>query len=129
MQELEVAAGGRTEYGYGGMELWDKRTLAQQLGSERYVGGLLIRAPAICTRSITRWAWRAPPGRRVTIYEQSPVLRLEQGMRPVVHAEHGQVRCEHVVLACNAYIGQLLPQLERKIMPAGTYVIATEPWA
>jgi gamma-glutamylputrescine oxidase len=57
------------------------------------------------------------------------VLRLEQGMRPVVHGEHGLVRCEHVVLACNAYIGQLLPQLERKIMPAGTYVIATEPWA
>ena len=63
----------------------------------------------------------------VRIYEQTPVVRLEQGSRPKVHAEHGTISCDHVVLACNAYIGQLVPQLERKIMPAGTYVIATEP--
>ncbi|XLM21629.1 FAD-binding oxidoreductase, partial [Chromobacterium piscinae] len=41
--------------------------------------------------------------------------------------EHGVVRCGQVVLACNSYIGALVPELERRIMPAGTYVIATEP--
>jgi gamma-glutamylputrescine oxidase len=33
------------------------------------------------------------------------------------------------VLACNAYLGTLAPALARKIMPVGTYLIATEPLA
>ncbi len=31
------------------------------------------------------------------------------------------------MLACNAFLGALAPALSRKIMPVGTYVIATEP--
>ena len=31
-----------------------------------------------------------------------------------------------VVLAANAYLGKLAPQLDRKIMPVGTYIMATE---
>ncbi|KJV33513.1 FAD-dependent oxidoreductase [Aquitalea magnusonii] len=129
MQELEAwQHEAETEYGYGGMQLWDKATLAQQLGSERYQGGLFDpRSGHLHPLNYTLGLARAAIAAGVKIYEQSPVLRLEQGAQPVVHAEQGQVRCQHVVLACNAYIGQLLPQLERKIMPAGTYVIATEP--
>jgi gamma-glutamylputrescine oxidase len=129
MQELEAwQREAETDFGYSGMQLWDKAVLAQQLGSERYLGGLFDpRSGHLHPLNYTLGLARAAIVAGVKIYEQTPVLRLEQGAQPVVHAEQGLVRCQHVVLACNAYIGQLVPQLERKIMPAGTYVIATEP--
>jgi gamma-glutamylputrescine oxidase len=38
-----------------------------------------------------------------TIYEQSPVLRIEKRERPIVVTEHGSVAADFVVLAGNAY--------------------------
>jgi gamma-glutamylputrescine oxidase len=61
------------------------------------------------------------------IHEQSRVTRIERGAAPVVHTEHGQVRAKFVVVACNAYVGNLEPKLLARSMPCGTQVIATEP--
>jgi gamma-glutamylputrescine oxidase len=40
--------------------------------------------------------------------------------------EHGRVRAKFVALCCNAYVGTLSPRLRARIMPVGTYIIATE---
>lgn len=61
------------------------------------------------------------------IYEQSAVTRIERGEKAIAHTAKGQVRAAFVVVACNAYIGDLEPQLTRHSMPCGTQVIATEP--
>jgi gamma-glutamylputrescine oxidase len=61
------------------------------------------------------------------IHEQSRVIRVEQGAKAVVHTEQGQVTADFVVVAGNAYLGGLIPQLEAKSMPCGTQVITTEP--
>jgi gamma-glutamylputrescine oxidase len=37
------------------------------------------------------------------------------------------VHAQHVVLAGNAYLGGLVPELHRKIMAVGTYIVATAP--
>lgn len=64
----------------------------------------------------------------VQVFEQSPVIRLEKGERPVVHTAQGQVHCNRVVLGCNGYLNpDLEPWLGGKILPAGSYVVATEP--
>lgn len=39
----------------------------------------------------------------------------------------GQVRARDVVIATNGYSGQLFPWLSRRIIPIGSYIIATEP--
>jgi len=39
----------------------------------------------------------------------------------------GEIRARHLLLCCNAYIGALEPHLRARIMPVGTYIIATEP--
>ncbi|VEB41428.1 Gamma-glutamylputrescine oxidoreductase [Chromobacterium violaceum] len=114
-------------YGYGGMRLWDRRRCAASWPASATRAACSIPAPAICTRSTTRWPGRAALAAGVAIHEQTPALRIEQGDVPRAFTEHGVVRCRHLVLACNSYIGALAPQLERRIMPAGTYVIATEP--
>ena len=64
------------------------------------------------------------------IHEGSKVVRIERGtenQRPMVHTEHGQVSAQFVVVAGNAYLGNLVPELAAKSMPCGTQVIATEP--
>lgn len=61
------------------------------------------------------------------IYENSRVTRIERGTKAVVHTEHGSVKACFVIVACNAYIGDLEPKLSQKTMPCGTQVVATEP--
>lgn len=70
----------------------------------------------------------------VMLYEHSPATRLHkqaQGMR--VCTAQGHVDAQHVVLAGNCtlpeYGPQLAPKLTPRIMPVGTYIVATEPLA
>ena len=61
------------------------------------------------------------------IFEGSRVLRIETGAAPAAHTAAGTVRARYLVLAGNAYLGRLVPELAAKIMPVATYMIATEP--
>ncbi|MBD8527760.1 NAD(P)/FAD-dependent oxidoreductase [Pseudomarimonas arenosa] len=65
------------------------------------------------------------------ISEHSPVMRVErpdsEGGKSRVHTSAGTVEANFVILAGNAYLGQLEPALAAKSMPCGTQVIATEP--
>jgi gamma-glutamylputrescine oxidase len=61
------------------------------------------------------------------IHENSAVTSVERGSFAVVHTKHGQVKAKFVIVACNAYIGDLEPRLARMSMPCGTQVAATEP--
>jgi gamma-glutamylputrescine oxidase len=61
------------------------------------------------------------------IYENSGATRIERGAKAVVHTATGKVNAKFVIVACNAYIGDLEPALAAKTMPCGTQVIATEP--
>jgi gamma-glutamylputrescine oxidase len=67
------------------------------------------------------------------IFESSPVVHLQRGARPVVKTANGEVACDFVVLAGNVYLGEygptVAPELGKRIMPVGTYIIATEPMA
>ena len=61
------------------------------------------------------------------IYEHSPATRIERGANPVVHTPQGRVTAKFLVVAGNAYLGNLLAELAAKSMPCGTQVITTEP--
>ena len=61
-----------------------------------------------------------------TIFENCAATRIERGARAVVHTANGQVTAKFVIVACNAYIGELEPKLAAMSMPCGTQVVATE---
>lgn len=61
------------------------------------------------------------------IYENSPVVKLQHDDRPVVYTDQGQVNASYVVLAGNAYLGNLIPSLEAKRIPVSSFIITTEP--
>lgn len=66
--------------------------------------------------------------RRGRIHEQSKALNYrEEGGRYVVTTERGRIRADVLVLACNAYLDRLDPQLSSCVLPVGTYQVATAP--
>lgn len=118
-----------TRFGYEGFRYVDGDGVGRYVNSARYPGGLYDRDsghlhPLNYTLGLARAACEAG----VQIFEDSAVTRIrdEHGGHAIETAE-GKVRAKFVVLACNTYLGTLAPRLSRKIMPVGTYVIATEP--
>lgn len=115
-------------YGYRDYVLWDKPELGKHLASPRYVGGLYDPLGGhIHPLKYALGLARATEAAGVRIFEQTPVTRIEQGAAPKAHTERGTVSCKHLVLAANVFVGDLMPELDRKIMPVGTYVVTTEP--
>jgi gamma-glutamylputrescine oxidase len=76
---------------------------------------------------------KAALGAGVRIFENSPVFLVDRGRKPVVRTAQGECACDFVVLAGNVYLGEygddVAPEVCSRIMPVGTYMIATEPMA
>lgn len=129
MKELEHWADSlRKDYGYDSLEMWSKERVREQMSTDAYLGGLYDAAsghvhPLNYTLGLAKAA--AEAGAR--FFEYTPATRIEQGEHPVVHTPHGVVRSRHLLLCGNAYLDGIVPDIERKIMPVGTYITATEP--
>jgi gamma-glutamylputrescine oxidase len=118
----------RDDYGYASPRMLDRAALAGHLNSDRYLAGLLDpRSGHLHPLKFTLGVARAAEAAGATIYENSEVLRYEDGARVRVHTAQGVVSATHLVLCGNAYIGQVAPRLARRILGVGTYIIATEP--
>ncbi len=70
---------------------------------------------------------RAAVSLGVRIFENSTVTSLTPGASTRVATEKGVVAARHVLLAGNVYLQRVAPRLEKRIMPVGTYVVASEP--
>lgn len=98
------------------------------VGSDRYVGGLVnsgnghLHPLDLCVGEA-----HAAAGQGVRIFERSAVTRIHHGEKPVVETAGGRVEAQKVVLAGNAYLGRTEPRLHGSVIPAGSYIIATEP--
>jgi gamma-glutamylputrescine oxidase len=119
----------RNRLGYDSVRLLDRAALRAVLASDRYIGGLhdsngAHLHPLKYTLGLAAAAERAG----VRIHEGSRALSWERdgsGLR--AHTVRGEVRCRQLALCGNAYIGAMAPQLDRRIMPVATYMVATEP--
>jgi glycine/D-amino acid oxidase-like deaminating enzyme len=122
LTEMEALGHGRH------FRLLNRQEVAEALGTEVYHGGYLDeRSGHLHPLNLCLGEARALASLGATIHEDSPVIDIRHGTRPVVVTAAGAVTADQVVLAGNAY-----HQLERKrlsglLFPAGTYVIATEP--
>jgi gamma-glutamylputrescine oxidase len=121
-QELEQ------EYGYQGLRYLDAAGVQEWLATERYNSGLYDPHsghlhPLNYTLGLAAAAERAG----ATLLENSLVTRLVHGDTATVETAGGRVRAKFVVLCCNAYIEELVPSIRSRMMPVGTYIVATEP--
>lgn len=114
--------------GHQEIELLSADTIQQHIGTERYVGGLLDhKGGHIQPLNLVLGQAQAFEKLGGLIFEDSQVIELQQGQPGKVITAQGQVIADQIVVAGNAYVFGLLPEIEKKAMPCGTQVIATEP--
>ncbi|WP_017901669.1 NAD(P)/FAD-dependent oxidoreductase [Pseudomonas asplenii] len=98
------------------------------VGSDRYVGGLIdMGSGHLHPLNLALGEAAAAERLGVQLFEQSAVTRIDYGPRVRIHTARGTVSAKTLVLACNAYINGLNDELSGKVLPAGSYIIATEP--
>ncbi len=110
------------------VQWWDRGRLREVLDSERYLGALYDPSaghlhPLAYAFGLARAALAAG----VRIFEYSPVVQLERGPRPRMRTAAGEVVADFAVIAGNAHLRGIAPELESRIMPVGTYMAATAP--
>lgn len=115
-------------YGYYSLTFLEQPELRRELATERYCAGLYDANgahlhPLTYTLGLAAAAERAG----AKVFEHSPVTAIKEGQSVQVRTAHGRIHADFAVLCCNAYVGQLEPQLDRRIMPVTTYLAATEP--
>jgi glycine/D-amino acid oxidase-like deaminating enzyme len=118
-----------TEQGYPHpLRLVEKHALHEVVSSSAYAGGLIdMGSGHLHPLKLMLAEARLAEQKGAVLYEASPVRRIVHGDKVQVFTDHGQVTARHVVLACDAFLEKLEPALTGKLLPAGSYIIATEP--
>ncbi len=128
-------------YDYPLMEYHDKNQLAAFLDSDLYQAGVSDSGSGhLHPLNYCLGIAKAAEDAGARLYQHSAVRRVESnatGKVVYVGNEHdtgndkgrgkGKINCQQVVYACNAYLDNLAPQIGNKMMPVGTYIIATAP--
>lgn len=116
-------------YDYRSVRLLDRDAVRAQVASRRYIAGMLDTnsghlQPLKYVEGLAAAAERA----RCTIHEGSRALRfIRRDGALELQCAQGTLRCRQIVLAGNAWLGDTAPEIQRRIMPVGTYIVATEP--
>jgi gamma-glutamylputrescine oxidase len=127
MRELEAQCTRWAHYGNGDMELLDRRELRDVVASDRYAGGLVDhRGGHLHPLNLVLGEARAVEQLGGTIHQQSPVQRIERGDTLRLFTPDGCVEARFAVVAGNAYLGRLVPELAAKSMPCGSQLVTTE---
>ncbi|MBW6505542.1 MAG: FAD-binding oxidoreductase [Rhodobacteraceae bacterium] len=116
------------EYGYDQITPLDRDGLAEILPAPAYCGGDLdMGAGHLHPLHFALGLARAAIAAGAEIFEHSEVTAITPGPRPRVQTAAGEVVADHLILACNGYLGDLAPQVARHVMPINNFVVATEP--
>ena len=104
--------------------------LAGEIGSTAYHGGLAVDAggvihPAKWFAALVGLAERA--GAELHEGVRATSIRKQADGRFVVETKRGAILARDVLVATNGYTDGVAPTLRRRIIPIGSYIIATEP--
>ena len=110
-------------------ELLNGSGVRRAIASDRYVAALRDLAGGhLHPLNYLLGLAKAAKDAGVAFFEGSRVVSIKKtAAGPRAKTESGEVKCRHLVIACNAYLDELMPPLRRRVMPVGTYICATEP--
>ncbi len=100
-----------------------------EIGSDYYHGGMVVERaahlhPALYFKGLLDLALRLG----VKIASSTEVLSLTQNVDETwqLKTSRGDLRARDVVIATNGYTGAATPQFQKRLVPIGSYIIATE---
>jgi gamma-glutamylputrescine oxidase len=130
----EFAAAAERNYGYT-LDLISQQDVRAWIDSARFVAlAHDARSGHLHPLKYTLGIAAAAEKEGATIFENTAVASIthetsSMGARKryLVHARDGAVRCNYLLLAGNVYLDTVAPSIRSRIMPVGTYIVATEP--
>ncbi len=111
------------------VRLLTRAELQAEIGSDAYFGGVVDELsgginPAQYVTGLAQAARRAG----ATLHEDACVERItRQGSGWQLKTKQGALAAGHLLVATSGYTGTVTPALCRKLLPIGSYIIATEP--
>jgi gamma-glutamylputrescine oxidase len=113
---------------YPHVEMLDKAETHAAVATPFFHGALLDRNgghfhPLNYTLGLAEAARKAG----VKLYENSVATAVEDGPAALVKTNDGLVKARFVLIACDAFLNDLDPNLAGQMMPVGSYIAATEP--
>ncbi len=103
--------------------------LQAEIGSKKYFGGIVDEVsgglnPAQYVAGLARAAENAG----ASLHARARVTSLtRRGTRFVIQTGRGSLEAENVLVGTSGYTGSSTKKLQRKIIPIGSFIIATEP--
>jgi gamma-glutamylputrescine oxidase len=121
----------RDKYDYRSVRFVEHEELRTIVPSDRYTTGIHdSNSGHLHPYKYTLGLGAAAARAGVRIFENSWVTKLDIAATAsadnVAHTSGGTVRAPHLLIAGNALLGALVPELARKLMAVGTYIAATE---
>lgn len=103
----------------------------RELGSDAYHGGVVFpRHASVDPRRFHQGLHDRALAAGARLVTRCPVLGIRrEGAGFEVETPRGRVTARDVIVATNGYTGKATPWLRRRVIPIGSYIIATEPLA
>jgi glycine/D-amino acid oxidase-like deaminating enzyme len=100
----------------------------EEIGSDYYRGGMVVeRAAHIHPALYFKGLFEVIRRRNIPVAAKTPVTNLVQsGSGWTVETPRGTIKAGDVIIATNGYTGNITPQFKRRLVPIGSYIIATE---
>ncbi len=118
----------RERYGCNDVAYLDRDAVRERVGSPGYHSGVLFnRAGHIDPLQLALGIARMAQSAGAHVHERSRVTRITTGTRPGVRTDKATISSDYLVLACNGYIGDLHPDVTRRVMPINNYIASTAP--
>ena len=110
------------------IQLLDINEVREFVNSELYLGGYYredwghLHPLNLCLGEA-----KAAEALGTQIFEQSKVTAIKYSTKPVISTTKGSVQARFAVLCGNAYMTDLVPYLDARVLPSVSCIIATEP--
>ncbi|MGD9598578.1 MAG: NAD(P)/FAD-dependent oxidoreductase [Steroidobacteraceae bacterium] len=115
-------------YDYRSLTFVPREAVRGLIASDRYLAGTYdARSGHLHPLNYTLGLAAAAVRAGARCFEDSRALSFDGEGTVRVRTAGGSVRCRHLALCGNAWLGDTAPGIARRIMPVGTYIVATEP--
>jgi glycine/D-amino acid oxidase-like deaminating enzyme len=112
--------------GAGQLEILPREESQAIIGSPAILGSMRTGGALVNPFRLARGLAKVVRDKGVTVYDSTPCLRVEPGVRPTVVTSGGRVKADKVVLATNVDMDAFAP-FRKKVVPVWTYAMISEP--
>lgn len=118
----------RTRYGYTAASFVTAQNMPSLVATENYKGGMFdAEGFHLHPLNYALGMARGAESEGAQIFEHSRAAAIDRGETMRIYTVEGSVEAKFCVVACDAYLDNLVPELERTVVPISNYIAATAP--